>query len=1286
MLPLRRSNEGHSVWRDVIHYWPMAYSAASTIQNFGSITTDNANDALLPLNCINVTASSAMFGSGQGWAFNGTNAYFLNVVTSTSINFTTAGVTKDRWFIGAAYQRNTTGSTVALIGVMAPAAGNSAFGLSHNADGSFGVYSDGPAGAGAAFTLTSAASYPSSGHLLLTKNFYTANSWTLDLYFNGVYRETLRHTSAVTFSNANSIYFAVGASNHISGLGYFNGRISNVVVGSTATTALTQAFARNLYAELVRPWDEEALIRSRNQVTRSRLIVTDSAGTENDLSSLMGQNWVLNADVSRTCDNPKATAKFTIRRRSGVLADMSPLNDDTAINESTATNLVTRSQEFNLWTTSIAGTGVAPVVTANTIKAPDGTYTADQIVFNTGAGTTFNDASQLYMNASSIPTVIGRQYTMSIWLKGSVGGEKVVLWNAEGAAGNFAQVQLTTEWQRYTYTRYAAGTGQLFVFGVRQGAPNTINATATVHAWGAQFEEGPTATAYIPTTTTGATRNFRALLDFRRYVRFETAIVPTGWNLQGWEWKPRFEGYIDSWSIEDDTVTIDCQDKSAPLDDHFIMDGKAYNFYTTNKLAETFVQQLIDENTPKLFTATGTATVGYLGGGPILYTDGGTAACPTYTNSNWLLRYSDSQSGPVLQQLQGVANQIGFDVRYRWNEAWQQDRLEFTAPPRNRTLTATYLREDSDGYTKITFNKPHGLQVGQGLSVQGAAAYSTASATVREVTSYYTVKIDQQPAGTPAVATAASVYFGPAWVFKPEDVRDVSRLSSAIADIRNHVIVKYARQNSTATFYTAATAVAGTGNLVEVQVINPADATDLSAIDPDGLGISFSLSGTGISALNKNFRGTISGRGRVVSDTGISFSANAATALFASEYVRFKQVTSTYTPSVQTYGLRQAGVYEGGSTNLDTTTEAQALADNILSDLCYPQADISIRLPYIPHLQLHDVIALDPDGKGRWSDQLVGSITALKEHHAAGECYLEIDLRGSAPTLGKAWAKRLLNDRIRPTLPGNNLLPTDTLRTGISIDTLGGRQINVQIPREFRDKRGLRHDYTEVHITDALGTQPGANFSTFAGATRGNNIELRRDGSGNALIPGTKYNVWFRQRDVLGNFTPFTSATTVAVRHTGSSLYAKASLTASSIGITTGKGQRFFPFIGSISSPSFQSYSCFTGWVGATSALFFITPVTGVYRVTAQACVTSPAANSGWLRVSAATAGLLLEGPYAVQANPHTAMISGTFRLDANDALYPTYEIFSTASNYYFNGSTQGALTWFDVQLVEEAP
>jgi len=154
-------------------------------------------------------------------------------------------------------------------------------------------------------------------------------------------------------------------------------------------------------------------------------------------------------------------------------------------------NLLTRTEEFDnaVWQKIAAGTGSAPVVTANAAVAPDGTTTADLIVFNRGAGNTLTDQSYVVQT----PTLAAATYTQSIWLKAATGGDvgkQLGLRNAGGTG--YGVVTLTADWVRYTRTETGSSANWEIITRGTITADNSVSA----HVWGAQLETGSTASAY----------------------------------------------------------------------------------------------------------------------------------------------------------------------------------------------------------------------------------------------------------------------------------------------------------------------------------------------------------------------------------------------------------------------------------------------------------------------------------------------------------------------------------------------------------------------------------------------------------------------------------------------------------------------------------------------------------------------------------------------------------------------------------------------------------------------
>jgi len=159
-------------------------------------------------------------------------------------------------------------------------------------------------------------------------------------------------------------------------------------------------------------------------------------------------------------------------------------------------NLVLRSQEFDnsAWFKVAGGTASAPVVTANAATAPDGTVTAESIVFALNGGTTISDSSTISQVVSSPGTFIH-----SVWLRSDT--PCTLMLRNPANNGVVSNINVTTSWTRFS-TIGTAPTSTNMLFGLR-GASSTSDAT-TVFAWGAQIEQvtyQTTPSTYVATTS-----------------------------------------------------------------------------------------------------------------------------------------------------------------------------------------------------------------------------------------------------------------------------------------------------------------------------------------------------------------------------------------------------------------------------------------------------------------------------------------------------------------------------------------------------------------------------------------------------------------------------------------------------------------------------------------------------------------------------------------------------------------------------------------------------------------
>jgi len=132
-----------------------------------------------------------------------------------------------------------------------------------------------------------------------------------------------------------------------------------------------------------------------------------------------------------------------------------------------------------------AWTKTSVTVTPDTIEAPDGTMTADEVAFNAT-----NDAfTQTAVGANGVVT--SRAWTGSIFMKIPTGTETVTLrvTNAGGTEAGDVQVTLTDSWQRFFMHKLFSGTPT-------DNATLTVirlagDSVSTLHAWGGNLSRNP---------------------------------------------------------------------------------------------------------------------------------------------------------------------------------------------------------------------------------------------------------------------------------------------------------------------------------------------------------------------------------------------------------------------------------------------------------------------------------------------------------------------------------------------------------------------------------------------------------------------------------------------------------------------------------------------------------------------------------------------------------------------------------------------------------------------------
>ena len=194
---------------------------------------------------------------------------------------------------------------------------------------------------------------------------------------------------------------------------------------------------------------------------QASLVITPNAVKESKLYS------VIPADGSGDMDVVRATT--ATRVNSDGLIEVVPYN------------LLTYSEQFNnaIWLK------VSCSITANAATAPNGTLTADLIQAT--------DADARCINVYNPQNIL--THTRSIWAKTTSGTGQVHLLAYNSNSNSLFTI--TNEWQRFELTGYnLTGADNFYLVDFRGSSTLT-----ELLIWGAQAEQGTSATEYFPTTT-----------------------------------------------------------------------------------------------------------------------------------------------------------------------------------------------------------------------------------------------------------------------------------------------------------------------------------------------------------------------------------------------------------------------------------------------------------------------------------------------------------------------------------------------------------------------------------------------------------------------------------------------------------------------------------------------------------------------------------------------------------------------------------------------------------------
>lgn len=205
-----------------------------------------------------------------------------------------------------------------------------------------------------------------------------------------------------------------------------------------------------------------------------------------------------------------------------------------------------------------------------------------------------------------------------------------------------------------------------------------------------------------------------------------------------------------------------------------------------------------------------------------------------------------------------------------------------------------------------------------------------------------------------------------------------------------------------------------------------------------------------------------------------------------------KFVDSTDGTSVSRFGRRFAEVSEKDASQIDTSTEAQALADGMRKDLAWPLAEQVVALCYgWPWVELGDRYAFTANGRHYSTTQTL-AVVGFEHRAERGVMRTELTCRGQPAGAYSEWHERSANNN-REDVVDRDVF---TSQAGITVSTqpvVGGVRISVT----SAPLRGTEEPSFEYHVGSTSTFT--VNSSSLKAVSKARTVELTD------LIPGATY-------------------------------------------------------------------------------------------------------------------------------------------------------------------------------------
>lgn len=649
------------------------------------------------------------------------------------------------------------------------------------------------------------------------------------------------------------------------------------------------------------------------------------------------------------------------------------------------------------------------------------------------------------------------------------------------------------------------------------------------------------------------------ILELGHPIYVETATLAEGSTPEAADWVEVFRGEIDEIDWGSNPIRLKCRDNGGELDRFIETQRKYPEDPVLQDDIETVIQDIID------------AELG--GGAVTLYSITGTGGTPFQVLDSPGFQFSSyiQKKQPLMTAIRRLAAQIGYELRYIWNsstgafqltlfepgrELAARGTMELTGQPANNdtfdlnatTFTAkssspgadefqigTTAEDNVDNIVDIINTgsesanalawKQAALTAAGRLTLTGQPAnnetFAINATTVTAKTSGAVT--DQFNIGSSLTETARNI--AQAVKDGTEDVNvSVREDSTGVVffwrtkgTVGNSVTFTEAMSNTTVT----GAGTLGTGfrlgvdwgAVVQWGTLGTAGNSivwteSMSNTTMDGSGtIGGTRGGAGVAAVRTFDSDQYHDIGQLaINRSGIR---NVVRVKYGIDQADRTVVTETDAASISKYGRRYMEIAEAGTSQIDTLSEAQTMADAILNDLSEPDADHTIQMPYFWPAELGDLYTFLANGVHYDTDQ---TLAVLSIRHSLNQTRSRTTLALRGKTSGGF--KRWLEMEARDGVAAQNDFYSDEVPQGSAGSVAPGTIII-----DYDDPRGMNPPITDWSFTEIYVADDGeAGFpdftpdaTTLRATTRSTHVEIAD------LVPGADYAVKLQFIDSSGN-------------------------------------------------------------------------------------------------------------------------------------------------------------------------